>query len=131
MQLSFLQISKACVAAALVATAPVYGNTPTTTAIEIDGLFSALLQSGCEFSRNGSRYSAKQASQHLQGKYDYLLKKKLVPNTEAFIERAASQSSMSSKPYLVRCPGLPEVRSKQWFTEQLQQIRAKKADESN
>lgn len=100
--------------------------TPTAIAVEIDGLFAALLQSGCEFSRNGSWYSAKQASQHLQGKYDYLLKKKLVPSTEAFIERAASQSSVSSKPYMVRCPGQPEVQSKQWFSEQLQQLRASK-----
>lgn len=130
MQLTSTSFGRACLAAALIAAAPVHADTPTTTAIEIDGLFAALLQSGCEFSRNGSWYSAKQASQHLQSKYDYLLKKKLVPNTEAFIERAASQSSMSSKPYLVRCPGQPEVRSKQWFGEQLQKIRAKKAEES-
>ena len=126
MQLTSLSWGKAWLAAAIIAAAPVHANTPTTTAIEIDGLFAALLQSGCEFSRNGSWYNAKQASQHLQGKYDYLLKKKLVPNTEAFIERAASQSSMSSKPYLVRCPGQPEVASKQWFSEELQKIRASK-----
>ena len=114
------------VTAAVLAVPAAQANTPTTTAVEIDGLFSALLQSGCEFNRNGSWHSAKQASQHLQGKYDYLLKKNLVPNTEAFIERAASQSSMSSKPYLVRCPGQPEVSSKQWFTDQLQKIRASK-----
>ena len=114
------------VTAAVLAMPAAQANTPTTTAVEIDGLFSALLQSGCEFNRNGSWHSAKQASQHLQGKYDYLLKKNLVPNTEAFIERAASQSSMSSKPYLVRCPGQPEVNSKQWFTDQLQKIRASK-----
>ncbi len=117
---------QAGVTAAVLAMPAAQANSPTTTAVEIDGLFSALLQSGCEFNRNGSWHSAKQASQHLQGKYDYLLKKNLVPNTEAFIERAASQSSMSSKPYLVRCPGQPEVNSKQWFTDQLQKIRASK-----
>ena len=117
---------QAGVTAAVLAMPAAQAKSPTTTAVEIDGLFSALLQSGCEFNRNGSWHSAKQASQHLQGKYDYLLKKNLVPNTEAFIERAASQSSMSSKPYLVRCPGQPEVNSKQWFTDQLQKIRASK-----
>ena len=117
---------QAGVTAAVLAMPAAQANSPTTTAVEIDGLFSALLQSGCEFNRNGSWHSAKQASQHLQGKYDYLLKKNLVPNTEAFIERAASQSSMSSKPYLVRCPDQPEVNSKQWFTDQLQKIRASK-----
>ena len=126
MQKTLRHIAAACAAAAALAASPAHANTPTATAIEIDGLFSALLQSNCEFQRNGTWYSAKQASQHLQGKYDYLLKKKLVPNTEAFIERAASQSSMSSKPYLVRCPGQPEVASKQWFSEQLQKIRSSK-----
>ena len=126
MQSTLRTFIQAGVTAAVLAMPAAQANSPTTTAVEIDGLFSALLQSGCEFNRNGSWHSAKQASQHLQGKYDYLLKKNLVPNTEAFIERAASQSSMSSKPYLVRCPGQPEVNSKQWFTDQLQKIRASK-----
>ena len=93
---------------------------------EIQQLMDGLSTSQCEFQRNGTWYSAKQASQHLQGKYDYLLKKNLLPSTEAFIDRAASQSSLSSKPYLVRCPGQPEINSKQWFTKQLEQIRAEK-----
>ncbi|MBB6576672.1 hypothetical protein HNP33_000720 [Comamonas odontotermitis] len=118
--------AKAALAAACLSAAAVHAAPQAATAIEIDGLFSALLTSGCEFNRNGSWYSAKQASQHLQGKYDYLLKKNLVPTTEAFIDRAASQSSMSSKPYRVRCPGQPETDSKQWFTEQLEQIRVRK-----
>lgn len=123
---SILTLAKAALAAACLSAASVHATTQAATAIEIDGLFSALLTSGCEFNRNGSWYSAKQASQHLQGKYDYLLKKKLVPTSEAFIDHAASQSSMSSKPYRVRCPGQPEIDSKQWFTEQLEQIRARK-----
>ena len=126
MRSSLFTFAKAALAAACLAAAPAHAAPQAATAIEIDGLFSALLTSGCEFNRNGNWHSAKQASQHLQGKYDYLLKKKLVPNTEAFIERAASQSSVSSKPYLVRCPGQPEVQSKQWFSEQLQQLRTSK-----
>ena len=126
MRSSLFTFAKAALAAACIAAAPAHAAPQAATAIEIDGLFSALLTSGCEFNRNGSWYSAKQASQHLQGKYDYLLKKKLVPTSEAFIDHAASQSSMSSKPYRVRCPGQPEIDSKQWFTEQLEQIRARK-----
>ena len=126
MQKTLRHIAAACAAAAALAASPAHANTPTATAIEIDCLFSALLQSNCEFQRNGTWYSAKQASQHLQGKYDYLLRRKLIPSTEAFIDRAASQSSISSSPYQVRCAGAPEVPSKQWFTEQLQEIRKNK-----
>ena len=126
MRSSLFTFAKAALAAACLAAAPAHAAPQAATAIEIDGLFSALLTSGCEFNRNGNWHSAKQASQHLQGKYDYLLKKNLLPSTEAFIDRAASQSSLSSKPFLVRCPGQPEINSKQWFTKQLEQIRAEK-----
>ena len=117
----------ALAASAFVATAPVHAAppTPTATAIEIDGLFAALLKSGCEFSRNGSWYKPAEASQHLQRKYDYLLRKNLVPTTEAFIDRAATKSSVSGQTYRVRCAGQAEVNSKDWFSEQLQLLRQK------
>ena len=76
---------------------------------EIDQLFAALQGSGCEFSRNGSWYDAQKATEHLHRKYDYLLKKGLVTTTESFIERAASESSLSGKPYHVRCGGAQSV----------------------
>ena len=41
--------------------------------------------------------------EHLQRKYDYLLKKSLVDTSEQFIQRAASKSSVSGKPYRVKC----------------------------
>jgi len=95
----------------------------STTEREIQSLFKALQQSGCEFARNGQWYSASEASAHLQRKYSYLQKRDLAPTAEAFIARAASQSSMSGKPYLVRCPGQPEVRSQSWFEAQLAKAR--------
>ena len=94
------------------------------TKAEIEGLFGALKASGCEFQRNGSWYAADKAADHLRQKYDYLLKKNLVPSTEVFIERAASQSSMSGKPYQVRCTGQAEVASKAWFGQQLKRMRS-------
>src|SRR6187431_1320163 len=81
---------------------------------EIEHLIAHLASSGCEFGRNGSWYSAAKAVSHLQRKYDYLLERDLVPNAEAFIERGASESSSSGKPYLVKRPDQPEIQSADW-----------------
>lgn len=94
------------------------------TQAEIRALIGALKQSGCEFSRNGSWYDSAKAAAHLQQKYDYLLKKNLVPTTAAFIERAGSQSSMSGKAYQVRCAGQAPVNSADWLNAQLKQLAA-------
>lgn len=94
------------------------------TSREIDQLFAALQGSGCEFSRNGSWYDAQKATEHLHRKYDYLLKKGLVTNAESFIERVATGSSVSGKPYLVRCGGAQAVPSKSWFNDKLNDLRA-------
>ena len=90
---------------------------------EIESLFSALESSGCEVQRNGSWYGAKRAAEHLRRKYDYLLKKRLVPTTQAFIDRAGSVSSLTGRPYQVRCPGKDVVESKAWFQHQLDRLR--------
>lgn len=95
----------------------------TATTREIEQLFTALESSHCEFNRNGSWHDAKKASAHLRRKYDYLLKRNLVGSTETFIERAASQSSFSGKPYTVRCGGHAPVSSKSWFLEKLAKLR--------
>ena len=94
------------------------------TQAEIRALIGALKTSGCEFERNGSWYDSTKAAAHLQQKYDYLLKKKLVPTTAAFIERAGSQSSMSGKAYQVRCAGQAPVNSADWLNAQLKQLAA-------
>ena len=99
-------------------------QTPSAkTTREVGQLFAALKQSNCEFSRNGSWYNAQKASEHLQRKYDYLLKKRLVTTTESFIELAATKSSISGKPYQVRCGKAAPVPSSSWFTSQLNALR--------
>ncbi|WP_129641622.1 YfeK family protein [Peristeroidobacter agariperforans] len=90
---------------------------------EIEHLIAHLASSGCQFNRNGSWYSAARAVSHLERKYEYLLDRDLVPTAEAFIERAASESSSSGKPYLVKCPGQPEVQSSIWFRSALATFR--------
>lgn len=118
-------LAAACLLCSLAAGAQTGSSaTTTTTEREIHALFKALQQSGCEFARNGQWYSAGEASAHLQRKYSYLQKRALAPTAEDFIARAASQSSMSGKPYLVRCPGQPETHSQRWFEDQLAKARA-------
>ena len=100
-------------------------QTPSAkTTQEVGQLFAALKQSNCEFSRNGSWYTAQKASEHLQRKHDYLVRKHLVTTTESFIELAATKSSISGKPYQVRCGKTAPVPSSSWFNSQLNAVRS-------
>lgn len=99
----------------------------TATTREIEQLFSALEQSNCQFYRNGSWYTAQKASAHLRRKYDYLLRRGGITSTESFIDLAASKSSMSGKPYLVKCGNGAPTESKDWFSKKLLDARASQA----
>lgn len=90
---------------------------------EIAHLIGHLRSSGCQFNRNGTWYDAARAVSHLNRKYEYLRKRSLVPDTEAFIRHAASESSSSGKPYLVKCGNNPVVKSGDWFREALAKLR--------
>jgi len=90
---------------------------------EINALIAAMETSGCQFWRNGSWHDGAEAGGHLQRKYDWARKRHMAGTAEDFIEGAASRSSLSGKPYRVRCPGRPEVESAQWFRDLLQRIR--------
>lgn len=99
------------------------GELSATSKQEIAHLFSYLEKSGCEFYRNGTWAQGQEASAHLQKKYQYLLGKGLLASTESFIARAASQSSMSGKPYQVRCGTASAVESGPWFRAELESYR--------
>jgi hypothetical protein len=91
---------------------------------EVGHLLDYVAQSGCQFNRNGKWNAGEAARAHLQRKYDYLEKRQLAPDAESFIERAASTSSMSGKPYQVRCAGKAPVPSGPWLSAELQRFRA-------
>jgi hypothetical protein len=91
---------------------------------DVQHLLDYLGRSGCQFNRNGDWYDARAARDHLQEKYDYLKKRDLVPDAQAFIERAASKSSMSGKPYQVRCGNGQPVPSARWLGAELERYRA-------
>ncbi|HEY3487954.1 MAG TPA: DUF5329 domain-containing protein [Gammaproteobacteria bacterium] len=91
---------------------------------EIAFLFQYLKTSGCTFNRNGTWYSAEKAVEHIQKKYQHLTKKGMIDTTEDFIKKAASESSISGEPYLVKCGNAVPSPSADWFTMELQKYRS-------
>ena len=91
---------------------------------EINALLDRLEASGCKFERNGSLHSGKEARKHLLKKLAYMEDRGTVESTEQFIDLAASGSSVSGKPYLVKCGNAAPVQSKVWLTQELLALRA-------
>jgi hypothetical protein len=89
--------------------------------VEIDYLLSTVGSSDCAFIRNGSRHDAENAEAHLRMKYKR--GKRWAPTTEKFIERLASKSSFSKKPYFIQCGEQEQVPSGDWLTQRLQEYR--------
>lgn len=92
---------------------------------EIRHLLEYLVNSDCKFYRNGEWYNAYEARQHINYKYKYLIEKGLINSTEQFILRAASGSSMSGKPYMVKCGDSEPIKSSVWFNSELTNFRKK------
>ncbi len=90
---------------------------------EIEHLLEHLESSGCEFYRNGDWYDAPRARRHIERKYFWLVKRNMVASSEQFIERAATQSSLSGEPYLVRCGQNEPMPSADWLTNELTRLR--------
>ena len=100
---------------------------PPAARAEVDALLTRLQASGCEFNRNGSWFAGAEARAHLLKKLEYLEGKDMVSTAEQFIQQGATTSSMSGKPYLVRCAGKAPVESAQWLKAELQVVRAARA----
>ena len=98
---------------------------PVTTKAEIAHLFATLEASNCQFNRNGTWHSSKEASAHLATKYKYLQDKDLVPTAEKFIESAATESSLSGKAYQIKCADGVVQPSAPWFQAILLKYRGK------
>jgi hypothetical protein len=91
---------------------------------EIDVLMSRLEASGCEFNRNGTWHRAPDVKSHLLRKLKYFEDRGAVQTTEQFIELAASSSSTTGEPYLVKCGSNAAVQSGAWLRSQLQVLRS-------
>jgi len=111
-------------AALLAATPALPAEPPPASEAEIQHLLDYLGDSGCQFFRNGSWYSSKEARSHLQQKYDYLARKGMVSSAESFVELGATSSSASGKPYQVRCASDAQpTPSAAWLRAELENYR--------
>ena len=77
---------------------------------------------GAVFIRNGTEYDAAKAASHLRMKLDYAGKK--VRTAEQFIDKLATGSSMTGKPYKIRFADGRTVESAVFFHEQLRKLEA-------
>lgn len=88
--------------------------------LEINRLLEKVADSGCDFERNGSLHSSTDAASHLALKYER--GERYVDTTEDFIDRLATKSSWSGKPYWVICAG-ERAPSGDWLRVLLAEVR--------
>ena len=106
----------------MILTAPVSQTLGVTDAeTEIRSLIHAVRESGCDFDRNGTLYTAERAAEHLELKY--ARGKRYADSAEAFIERLATGSSWSGEPYWMICDG-DKTLAAEWLGKKLQSFRA-------
>jgi hypothetical protein len=91
------------------------------TETEIQHLLATVAESPCTFLRNGKNYSTEDAAAHLSTKYSR--GKAYAASAEQFIDRIASKSSLSGKPYHVQCPGMERQTTREWLTQRLEALR--------
>ena len=97
---------------------------PETAVKEINHLLDPVGASGCEFYRNGVWFKGKLGQAHLRDKNEWLVNRDMISAATDFIDKAASQSSMTGLAYRVRCKGQEEMLTKQWLTDELMRYRA-------
>jgi hypothetical protein len=83
------------------------------------------LQKGMVFIRNGSEYSSEQAAKFLRGKMESMGAE--VTTAREFIERIATRSSMSGKPYQIRLADGTVLPAAHYLTDQLKRIESQPA----
>jgi hypothetical protein len=89
----------------------------------VEYLLNAIARSGCEFNRNGTWFDSQRASAHLRDKYNGLVALGRFVSALEFIEDAATKSSLTGRPYLIRCAGQEPLPANQWLREALERYR--------
>src|SRR5881398_1910996 len=75
------------------------------------------------FIRNGKEYDCEAAADHMQLKWSYA--KGQIKTARQFIDKIASASSQSGKPYLIRFKDGKEIKSGDFLTQQLDRLEGK------
>lgn len=113
-----------------VAAPPAASRTNSLTPRErarIHALLDALERSGLVFIRNGSEHTAPAARAHLEMKLDRAGGR--ITTAEQFIDRLASRSSSTGRPYMVRLGNGTEVQAGMWLRTRLAEIDAKEKNQ--
>ena len=81
------------------------------------------------FIRNDSTYDAKVAARFLRGKWEAEAKE--IKTAMDFIDKVASVSSTSGKPYVIRFKGASEVKCSEYLKKELKKLEKDKPEKSN
>jgi hypothetical protein len=73
-----------------------------------------------KFVRNGTEHDAKAAGAFLRRKWDANAAE--IKTAKDFIEKAASVSSTTGRPYMIRCKGSKEMKSGDYLRAELQKL---------
>ena len=96
---------------------------PETERRTIEALITSVAElRDATFIRNGKSYDAKSAARFLREKWKS--RESEVRTAEDFIERVASVSSTTSKPYLIRFADGREIQSAEYLRAELARLRA-------
>lgn len=94
---------------------------PTAEKQKIEALINQVKSlKDAKFVRNGSAYSADNAARFLKGKWDANTGE--VKSAQDFIEKVASFSGTSGKPYLIRFKDGKEIKSQDFLLAELKRI---------
>lgn len=88
---------------------------------EINHLLKFVSETKCQYERNGTMHSGKEAKEHIQKKYDYY--EDDIKSAEDFIKLSATQSYISGNHYKIHCPKQPILKSSVWLLQELQAFR--------
>lgn len=100
---------------------PVQAAPESPAEAEIQYLLAFVADSHCDFIRNGTSHDSAEAADHLRLKYRR--GSKYAGSAEQFIDRLASESSWTGKPYTVNCGGRIEPAG-DWLRRALADYRS-------
>lgn len=84
---------------------------------KIEFLKQQILQSECQFERNGKTYSAETALKHISKKQDFYKKK--INSAQDFINYTATKSHLTGKPYYLVCEEQQKKSLSHWLNNKL------------
>jgi hypothetical protein len=125
MRTPFTAVKRTALALALACPLFAHADPSPNVLQEVKYLLSFIEQSGCEFNRNGSWKDAKTAQSHVQMKFEYLLRQDKIATALDFIDKAASESSLSGTPYQVKCGKAAPMLSRAWLSEELKKYQSR------